>query len=144
MASYKCSANRENASMSTTDWSTLNPGTNESLLPVKPNQRLVRLIRRAGRALGLYALCVRVFRPQTSTLDNEKLDRGEWDGIASLVKSLKQRGIQVQESNGRILPSGAIMHDRGAVVPMLVVSPQSEWGVVQTLKLLKDANLYDR
>ncbi|KAH6972694.1 hypothetical protein EDB80DRAFT_758054 [Ilyonectria destructans] len=64
--------------------------------------------------------------------------------IARFVGELKQRGIQVQETDRRTFPPEAIMHDRGAVVPALIVSPRSEWGVVQTLKLLKDFELYDR
>jgi hypothetical protein len=61
--------------------------------------------------------------------------------MASLLKDLKQRGILVQETNGNT-PTEAIMHDRAAPVPALVISPRSEWGVAQTLKLLKDSGLY--
>jgi len=64
-------------------------------------------------------------------------------GVRDLVKNLKQRGIQVQQTDGQVLPLEATMHDRGAVVPTLVVSPRSEWGVAQTLRLLKDFGLYD-
>lgn len=36
------------------------------------------------------------------------------------------------------------MHDKGAVTPVAVVSPRSEWGVSQSLKLLKDLNLHHK
>jgi len=68
----------------------------------------------------------------------------EWVGFRDLVKNLKQLGIKTQETDGRTLPPEVVMHDRGAVVPALVISPVSEWGVAQTLKLLKDAEFYSQ
>lgn len=68
----------------------------------------------------------------------------ELDGFRILVAQLKRRGIQVKETDGHSFPPEAVMHDRGAIVPALVVSPQSEWGVVQTLTLLKDLALYEQ
>ncbi len=62
----------------------------------------------------------------------------------SLLYDLKQRGIQVQETSRRNVPPEAVMHDRGAPIPAVVVSPQSEWGVAQTLKLLKHYRLYNQ
>ena len=64
--------------------------------------------------------------------------------LESLLGNLKQRGIQAQETNGRDIPPQAVMHDRAAPIPAFVISPRSEWGVAQTLKLLKDFRLYDQ
>jgi hypothetical protein len=71
-------------------------------------------------------------------------DSWECAGLRELAGHLKQRGIRVEETDGHNFPGDAMMHDRGAVVPALVVSPQSEWGVAQTLKVLKDLRLYDK
>jgi FAD/FMN-containing dehydrogenase len=60
----------------------------------------------------------------------------------SLLNDLKQRGIQAQETSRRNVPPEALMYDRGAPIPAVVVSPQSEWGVAQTLKLIKHYRLY--
>ena len=61
-----------------------------------------------------------------------------------LVNGLRSRGIPVEETNGIDFPANAAMHDRGAVVPAVVVSPRSEWGVVQTLQLMRESKLNDR
>ncbi|MFG1951967.1 FAD-binding oxidoreductase [Micromonospora sp. NPDC048830] len=57
------------------------------------------------------------------------------------VNRLRLRGIQVEETNGIDFPANAAMHDRAAVVPAVVVSPRSEWGVVQTLQLMAELKL---
>ena len=36
------------------------------------------------------------------------------------------------------------MHNRAAIIPAIIVSSRSEWGVVETLKLLSSLRLYDR
>jgi hypothetical protein len=57
------------------------------------------------------------------------------------VNRLRLRGIPVEKTNGIDFPTNAAMHDRGAVVPAVVVSPRSEWGVVQTLQLMAELKL---
>ena len=68
----------------------------------------------------------------------------EADELAGFLDGLRQRGIQVYEARGRSFPPEAMMHDRAAVIPTIIVSPRSEWGVVETLKLLSSLRLYDR
>lgn len=60
------------------------------------------------------------------------------------VNGLRVRGIKVEETNGTDFPANAAMHDRAAAVPAVVISPRSEWGVVQTLQLMAESNLYDK
>jgi len=57
------------------------------------------------------------------------------------VSGLRLRGIQVEETNGKDFPANAAMHDRAAVVPDVIVSPCSEWGVAQTLQLMVESGL---
>lgn len=76
--------------------------------------------------------------------EENELDSGEWDSVALLLRDLKQRGIQVQKTDGRNAPPEAVMHDQGAPVPAFVISPRSEWGVAQTLKLLEEFKLYNQ
>ncbi|KAF2827315.1 FAD linked oxidase [Ophiobolus disseminans] len=66
------------------------------------------------------------------------------DDLTEFLTGLKQRGIHFYESRGRSWPPEAKMHDQAAVIPTLIVSPRSEWGVVQTLKLISGLRLYDR
>lgn len=66
------------------------------------------------------------------------------DAVKELLVKLRQRGIQVHETDGVSFPTGAAMHNRAATVPAIVVSPRSEWGVSQTLSLLKAAGLHGR
>uniref|UniRef100_L7JKZ7 FAD-binding PCMH-type domain-containing protein n=1 Tax=Pyricularia oryzae (strain P131) TaxID=1143193 RepID=L7JKZ7_PYRO1 len=60
------------------------------------------------------------------------------------LQNLVRKGIEFCETDGRSAPPEAAMHDRGAVVPKFVISPNSEYGVSQTLMLLKDFDLYDK
>lgn len=60
------------------------------------------------------------------------------------VKRLRLRGIQGEETNGIDFPANAAMHDRAAVVPAVVVSPRSEWGVAQTLQLMTELKLHGK
>lgn len=62
----------------------------------------------------------------------------------NFVDALRQCGVQVERTDGVTMPTSAAMHDKGAVVPAVVVSPLSEWGVVQTLKLLTEMELYTK
>ncbi|KAH8650299.1 hypothetical protein BGZ60DRAFT_421700 [Tricladium varicosporioides] len=91
------------------------------------------------RGIKASPLMGRAFTPEENGLDP-----GEWGNMALLLRDLKQRGIQVQETDRRNVPPEAIMHDRGAPIPAFVISPRSEWGVAQTLKLLKDFKLYNQ
>ena len=64
--------------------------------------------------------------------------------LTEFLDSLKHHGIQVYESRGQSFPPEAMMHDRAAIVPTVIVSPRSEWGVVETLRLITSLGLYDR
>ncbi|KAH8846612.1 hypothetical protein MCOR27_003820 [Pyricularia oryzae] len=68
----------------------------------------------------------------------------EHSDVALLVARLRQRGLQVYITDGVSLPPEAAMHDRAAPIPAIVVSPVSEYGVSETLRLLKVAGLYGR
>ncbi|KAL8366509.1 hypothetical protein RB595_005007 [Gaeumannomyces hyphopodioides] len=81
-------------------------------------------------------------RATTKLVDHASILADE--DVRQLVAQLRQRGIRVHETDGVSFPAEAAMHDRGAVVPAVVVSPQSEWGVSQTLSLLKAAGLHGR
>src|SRR5579859_547977 len=72
------------------------------------------------------------------------LDDKNLIGFRGLIAGLDERGIPVVETNGVDIPQDALLHDRGAVVPAFVVSPRTEWDVVQTLALLKQLELYGR
>ncbi|RDI55339.1 FAD-binding oxidoreductase [Nocardia mexicana] len=58
------------------------------------------------------------------------------------VNELRSRGIPVEETNGIDFPGNAAMHDRAAAVPAVIVSPHSEWGVIQTLRLMTELRLH--
>lgn len=63
--------------------------------------------------------------------------------LDTLLCHLNQRGIHAQKTHGRCPPEAA-MHDRAAEIPSLVVSPLSEWGVCETLKLFNNLKLHGR
>jgi len=65
-------------------------------------------------------------------------------GLCDFLAGLQHRGIQAVATHGRSLPPEAVMHDRAAVIPTIVVSPRSEWGVIETLRLLSSLRLYDQ
>lgn len=60
-----------------------------------------------------------------------------------LMLALYRRGIAFEEPLGTRLPKYAAMRDTGAAVPHLVISPRSEWGLSETLRLLHDSGLYE-
>jgi hypothetical protein len=64
------------------------------------------------------------------------------DNLTKLLAGLNHRGIQTYESRGQSFPPEAMMHDPAAIIPTLIVSPRSEWGVIETLKLLISLGLY--
>lgn len=72
---------------------------------------------------------------QDSHLGNNK-------SLARFLEDIRHSGIKAQEVNGRAPPREALMHDRGAVIPRLVISPRSEREVARTLMLLKRHGLY--
>lgn len=59
-----------------------------------------------------------------------------------LMSALRARGIQVEQPVDGVLPAHAAMHDRGAPVPALIVSPHSEAAVVDTLRLMAERRIY--
>jgi hypothetical protein len=59
----------------------------------------------------------------------------------SFVIKLKSYGISTYETTEQGFPPNAVMHDKGAVVPKVIVSPRSEWGVAQTVKLMSETGL---
>ncbi|CAG9956720.1 unnamed protein product [Clonostachys rosea f. rosea IK726] len=64
--------------------------------------------------------------------------------VPQLLEGLKQYGIAFHETHGSNVPPEAVMHDRNAPIPSLVICPKSEWGVSKALKLLKDLELYGK
>ena len=58
-----------------------------------------------------------------------------------LLEELEKRSILVDETNGTKLPDYALMHNWEAPIPQLVISPRSEWGVAETLRLIKHYKL---
>jgi hypothetical protein len=65
-------------------------------------------------------------------------------GLDDFLAGLEHYGIKASVPHGRSLPPEAMMHDRAAVVPTIVVSPRSEWGVIETLRLLSSLRLYNQ
>ena len=63
---------------------------------------------------------------------------------AEFVRQLRQRGIQAEAPVDGVLAGDAAMHDRGAPVPALVVSPRSEGETAQLLRLLHELRIYER
>lgn len=62
--------------------------------------------------------------------------------MQSLLYQLNLLGISVQRTNGRNPPPEALLHDPAAEVPLLIISPRSEWGVQQSLRLLHELGFY--
>lgn len=57
---------------------------------------------------------------------------------------LRRQTIRVLDTREQPLPADALLHDRRASVPTLVVSPRNEQEVSQALKAFKKLHLYDR
>jgi hypothetical protein len=64
--------------------------------------------------------------------------------LLQLSECLAKLGIHAHRSSGLALPPEAVLHDRSAVVPALIVSPRSEYGVRETLRLLTSLGVYDQ
>lgn len=62
--------------------------------------------------------------------------------IEALLYELELRGISAQRINGGDPPPEALLHDPAADVPLLVISPRSEWGVKQTLRVLHELGFH--
>lgn len=62
--------------------------------------------------------------------------------ISYLLARLRERNIDYRQTDGHVAPAEAAMHDQAAVVPALVISPQSEWGVMEILTLFKLLDIY--
>lgn len=93
----------------------------------------------------------RINRPQIGYSSPQS--GGSWDiastynldtDLRNFLGNLKEHGIEFQLPRLPVCPPEALMHDRAAVVPAVVVSPRSEWGVAHVLKHLKECNLYER
>lgn len=65
-------------------------------------------------------------------------------GCTELVSKLRTRGIQVEQPIDGVVPRYAAMHDRGAAVPALIVSPRSEMEVTETLRLIAELRIYEQ
>jgi hypothetical protein len=80
-------------------------------------------------------------RPATfSSIQSNRED----DKLIEILAGLRIRGVDVFESRGQCFPAEAMMHDRAAVIPRVVVSPRDEQGVAEILQLLASLKLYDR
>ncbi|QBZ66593.1 hypothetical protein PoMZ_13576, partial [Pyricularia oryzae] len=66
------------------------------------------------------------------------------ENIKFFLGNLEVKGIEFCETDGRSAPAEAAMHNRGTIVPKFVISPKSEYGVSQTLMLLKNFDLYKK
>ncbi|QND69152.1 FAD-binding oxidoreductase (plasmid) [Mesorhizobium loti] len=60
-----------------------------------------------------------------------------------LVLELHARGIHFEEVRNTRLPAYAQMHNHDAAVPYIVISPFSEWGLSETLRLLRQYRIYN-
>ncbi|KAF4119896.1 FAD/FMN-containing dehydrogenase [Geosmithia morbida] len=63
-------------------------------------------------------------------------------GFAALLNCLREGGIPAQATDGRTCPPEAMMHNKAAVVPAVVISPQCKRDVSRSLKLISDFGLY--
>ena len=64
------------------------------------------------------------------------------EDLNRLMDALDERSIKFQRMKGQECLPEAMMHDQGAVVPAVVVSPSNESEVVQTLQILTKLDLY--
>lgn len=83
-----------------------------------------------------------LFPHQAATPDDTLATRSA--KLSALKSTLREHAIEAQRLLGDVVPPQARMHDRGAVVPALVISPKSEWGVSKTLELIRQWNLYEK
>ena len=111
----------------------------------KPLDHTISLVRRIGSVFGLLVQHLDSIQPQAFGAETLafSLDQEPRKDYSVLVEKLRKLGIQAQETSKGPLPPEAMMHDLGAPIPDLVISPRSEWGVAQVLKTFKDLGLYD-
>lgn len=76
--------------------------------------------------------CVRELAP----LDAER--------VTEVARRLRGAGICIEVPVGGVMPSHAALHDRGAALPALIVSPRSEQEITTILRLLATLRLYER
>ncbi|MBU3026062.1 FAD-binding protein [Zobellia galactanivorans] len=63
--------------------------------------------------------------------------------IILLKKELDKVGIKYEETKGEYFPTYSQMHNRAAIIPQIVVSPCSDWGVARVLSLLTSLEIYE-
>lgn len=110
------------------------------LLP-KPNVRRRWIDNQFGRMLQFGKPYLNCFANRSS---HYILHGTAPENMGLFLANLKAKGIEFCETDGRSATAEAAMHDRGAIVPKFIISPKSEYGVSQTLMLLKDFDLYDK
>ncbi|PWI65469.1 hypothetical protein PCL_07070 [Purpureocillium lilacinum] len=105
---------------------------------------LARLVsnRQAKRSAAVDGLPDTCTYSHSDTVENQPKVRINEVQIQSLLYQLNLRGISVQRTNGRDPPPEALLHDPAAEVPLLVISPRSEWGVEQSLRLLNELGFH--
>ena len=100
-------------------------------LTTKLLDHLVRLVNQAGRLLRLCSsppqtLGAKAVITKAPVSNDNEMKQEAWSIYALILDKLNQRGIQAQEVSGSSLPPEAVIHDRGAPIPALVISPRSE------------------
>lgn len=120
--------------------STLDSDAAEKGNQLSPLWRLSHMLRLRAPLSGV----IRPPSPQDSIYipSHRHATHKDWAKVVLLSKDLEKHGIPFKEIAEGVLPQEALMHDRAAPIPWLVVSPQSEWGVAHTLKLFKDLGVY--
>lgn len=61
--------------------------------------------------------------------------------LTELIHRLGACDIPVEEPKGTF-PAGALMHDRAAIIPAVIISPRCEKEVVESIKLLSQFDIY--
>ncbi|WP_430408471.1 FAD-binding oxidoreductase [Kordia sp.] len=61
----------------------------------------------------------------------------------NLLIELEQNGIKYEETKGDYFPAYAQMHNHDAVIPQLIISPISEWGVSKTFSIFTRLGIYN-
>lgn len=85
----------------------------------------------------------RPFEPSATRVGDANMKISGFE-LQEFLAHLEKLKIQAQKIENDLCPPQALMHDRAAVVPALVVSPSNEKEVVEVLKLLKKLHLYRR
>lgn len=64
-------------------------------------------------------------------------------GLTTLLADLSAFDIDICEPKGDELPPHAVLHDRAAILPKIIVSPRTEEEVIQVLQTLYRSKTYD-